>query len=252
MDQTLDQDVADWFATACDRPWLSLLGPVKVRAQGKEPTGRTAFYGELLAFLAERGGRGGVDLDEICLAPGVSPTKLRDDISRLRTWLGLDPRTGVPHLPARGPHGYRIGDRVLVDIDLFRRLRLRGQARGGAEGIEDLTRALQLASGRPFDHLHAAGWSWLSSGDRVAEHAAVAIADVAFIVVTDSLERGDSTRARAAADVAAVAAPEEEVTWLCRVRLEEPCSEVQMRRTTWPRHLGSPEVLRVRDARQGP
>ena len=247
LDPTLDQDVADWFATSCDRPRLSLLGPGNVRAQGTAPACRKAYHSELLAFLALRG-RDGADVDEICLALGAGPTKLRQDISTLRTWLGTDPRTGEPHLPTLGAHGYRAGDRLLVDLDLFRRLRLRGTARGGDEGLSDLARALELVSGRPFDQQRPGGWAWLSSGERIDVYMTVEIADVALTVTNGYLERGNTDRASAAADIAALAAPDEEVTRLCRVRLDEAVPGTSASTRTWSRswEAAAPDLRAVR------
>jgi hypothetical protein len=103
---------------------------------------------------------------------------------------------------------------LLVDVDLFRRLRVRGQARG-ADGIEDLRTALRLVEGRPFDapvqRRAGGGWTWLVDGDRLDEHAMVAVVDVAHLTVTHALSVGDLTVARVAAETAAMAAPYEEI-----------------------------------------
>src|SRR5690606_1301490 len=131
-------------------------------------------------------------------------------------------RTGAPHIPdarkapgslTRGATVYQVQD-LLIDLDLFRRLRTRGQARG-ADGISDLTTALRLVTGAPFDYPiereAAGGWSWLIGGDRHDEHARVAVVDVAHIVTTRALADGDLTTARRAAETAAMAAPYEEI-----------------------------------------
>jgi hypothetical protein len=94
-----------------------------------------------------------------------------------------------------------------VDADLFRRLRLRGEARGGAEGRADPCQALRLVSGTPFDQLREDGWTWLFEGDRIDHHLLVAIIDVAHLVITQALTDGDLTRARAATDIALRVAP---------------------------------------------
>jgi hypothetical protein len=97
---------------------------------------------------------------------------------------------------------------------LFRRLRARGQARG-ADGIEDLRTALRLVEGRPFDapvqRRAGGGWTWLVDGDRLDEHAVVAVVDVAHLVVTDALATGDLAVGRMAAETAAMAGPFEEI-----------------------------------------
>lgn len=52
---------------------------------------------------------------------------------------------------------------------------------------------------------------WLVDGDRLDEQAAVAVVDVAHLVVTHSLAAGSLAAARMAAETAAMAAPFEEI-----------------------------------------
>lgn len=219
-DPHLDDDVAMWFHADSALPKLALLGPVKVTARGEPPTKRRAYLAELLTFIALR--PHGATTEEICEAFAITRGKVRDSCLTLRKWLGTNPRTGLAHLPnapdapgalVRGAPAYQVLD-LLVDLDLFRRLRTRGQGRG-ADGITDLSTALRLVSGRPFDYpinreVHG-GWSWLIGGDRHDEHARVAIVDVAHIVTTHALAAGDLTAARWAAETAAAAAPYEEI-----------------------------------------
>ena len=136
----------------------------------------------------------------------------------MRDWLGVNPRTSQKHLPdarqstaakAAGVGVYQVNG-LLVDADLFRRLRLRGEARG-ADGITDLRRALTLVGGQPFDQLRTGGWSWLHEGDRLDQHMLCAVVDVAHIVTTSALKSGDFGQARTAAELAALAAPHEEI-----------------------------------------
>jgi LysM repeat protein len=222
-DPTLDADLADWLALTCDRPRLSLLGPVAARAHGKALAKRKPYFTELLTFLALRRRRG-VTVDQVCDAFGLEPAKAREYVRIVRDWLGTNPRTGELHLPhadkapaakLRGVNVYQVDQDLLIDMELFKRLQLRGRARGGKEGLGDLTSALQLVTGRPFDQHRPGGWAWLFDGERHDEYMTVAIADTALIVTTHCLETGDLPRARAATEVAVLAAPHEEATRLC-------------------------------------
>ncbi|WP_338752172.1 LysM peptidoglycan-binding domain-containing protein [Janibacter alittae] len=215
-DPSLDEDLDAWWSPDCPLPRLSLLGPVTARTRGSAVTKRKAYYTEMLAYLATRAT--GATPNELAEAFGITPAKTRDYVRIVRDWLGTNPNTGAPHLPdarkapaaqARGQGVYEVLD-VLVDADLFRRLRARGEAQGPA-GIEDLDAALRLVNGRPFDALRPGGWYWLSEGDRLDQHMICAIVDVAHLVTTFALQAGDLKRARLAAETAALAAPEEEI-----------------------------------------
>jgi hypothetical protein len=202
---------------------LVLLGPVTATVRGAvaRVAERKAFFTELLAFLALHST--GVSSRQVQDAFGLKASRSRTDLALLREWLGTNPRTGEQHLPpatsspaheARGTGGYQLRD-LLVDLDLFRRLRARAQARG-AEGMPDLVAALELVSGQPFSSLRDQGWNWLLDEERVHETSTFAVVDVAHIVVTDALSRGDLGRARFAAETACRAAPYDEV---CRLDL---------------------------------
>ena len=167
-DPTLDAHVTDWFADECWRPRLTLLGPVAVRAHWQPIEKRKAFYVEVLSYIALR--EHGATPDELATAFGHSEGTARISVGTVRAWLGTNPRTGEPHIPhadktepakAGGVRAYQVVD-LLVDVDLFRRLRVRGEARG-SEGINDLVTALALVNGRPFDRVREAGWAWLLS-----------------------------------------------------------------------------------------
>jgi LysM repeat protein len=215
-DPTLDADVNRWFAKDCELPRLTLLGPVGARTRGTAIAKRRPYYTELLAYLATRSH--GATPEEVANAFSITGPRVRNDIKVLRDWLGVNPRTGRKHLPdardsaaarARGIGVYQVED-LLVDADLFRRLRVRGESRG-ADGIEDLRRALQLVTGQPFDKLRPGGWTWLYDGDRLDHHLVCGIVDVAHLVTTHALAEGDLNTARTATQIATSAAPYEEI-----------------------------------------
>lgn len=222
-DSTLDDDLRTWFDPGCDLPKLMLLGPLTVRvAATGTPTaaaGRRPYFSELIAFLATR--PHGATTEEVADAMRIPTGRVRKDILALRTWLGVNPRTGRPHLPdsrqtaaarQRGQAAYQVED-VLVDADLFRRLRVRGEARGPA-GLDDLKRALTLVKGTPFGQLRRDGGAWLSEGQRLDQILHCSIVDVAHLVTTASLALGDHAGAREAAELAVSIAPAEETAQL--------------------------------------
>src|ERR1035437_250114 len=71
--------------------------------------------------------------------------------------------------------------------------------------------ALTLVGGQPFDQLRTGGWSWRHEGDRLDQHMLCAVVDVAHMVTTSAIKNGDLRQARAAAELAALAAPHEEI-----------------------------------------
>jgi hypothetical protein len=216
IDPDLEADLEAWFSERCDLPRLTLLGPVRAWTRGVALTKRKPYYTELLTYLVTR--PHGVTPDELAEAFSLTTARVRNDVKIVRDWLGVNPRTGRKHLPdareapaakARGVGVYQV-EGVLTDIDLFRRLRLRGEARGPG-GMSDLRRALTLVEGRPFEQLRPGGWSWLLEGDRLDHHMLCAIVDVAHLVATHSLTTGDHPTARAAAELGSLVAPYEEI-----------------------------------------
>jgi nucleoid-associated protein YgaU len=216
LDPTLDHDVAEWLSPDPRLPKLTLLGPVHLRACGAVPPARRPYFAELLAYLMLH--PDGVRTDEFLNAMGVSRSRLTIDLGKLRNWLGKNPRTGKDHLqdarrtPASQLLGYPAyqAEDILVDLDLFRRLRTRGQARG-ADGITDLRQALHLVTGEPFSQLRDKGWSWLLDGQRHDHIAVSMIVDAAHLVVNRALTEDQHDIAREAAEIAAKAAPYDDI-----------------------------------------
>ncbi len=221
IDPEMDGDLADWYDQACTRPKVRLLGAVTVTAQGSLPqrNPRLLWNTEIVAYLATRPGgvsveRYGTDMwpDDPNIA---SKTKARQSISVVRQWLGMNARTGQEHLPkgvvAGMPSPYRLED-VLVDAELFRRLRLRGSARGG-DGIADLRAALDLVVGVPFSDRRPEGYGWLAENPLDHVYAGM-IVDVAHIVATHHLAAGEPELAVSAAQVALRAGSSEDVPLL--------------------------------------
>jgi hypothetical protein len=87
--------------------------------------------------------------------------------------------------------------------------------------------ALGLVSGPPFDQLRSGGYEWLTDGARIDHHLVCAIADVAHVVTTRALASGDVKGARAAAQIAQLAAPYEEIPRLDLVAVREAEGHVE-------------------------
>ena len=194
-DPDLDEDLARWDSPVPVAPKVTLLGPVTVRTLGDATATahRRPYYVEFLAYLALH--PNGVTAEKLAEDLCIRPQKARSDLSIIRRWLGQN-RAGKPYLP-RAQQTHQDGvpatyalDGVLCDLDLFRRLRARGQSRG-AEGMADLVSALQLVSGEPFTDLRKDGWGWLLEGERLDHIMTAAIVDVGHIVTTHALAVGD-------------------------------------------------------------
>ena len=230
-DPDLDEDLARWDSPVPVAPKVTLLGPVTVRTLGDATATahRRPYYVEFLAYLALH--PSGVTAEKLAEDLCIRPQKARSDLSIIRKWLGQS-RAGKPYLP-RAQQTHQDGvpatyalDGVLCDLDLFRRLRARGQSRG-AEGMADLVSALHLVSGEPFTDLRKDGWGWLLEGDRLDHIMTAAIVDVGHIVTTHALAVGDLDLADFASNVALAASPYDEIATLDRVAVDRAMGDVE-------------------------
>ena len=173
-----------------------------------------SYYSEIVAYLATR--PHGATPEGAAAEFGVAVSTMHSGVARVRKWLGADPTTGKWYLPeatsgpsarTRGVGVYEVTG-ILVDADLFRRLRARSQAHG-AEGIADLVAALSLVEGRAFDQLRKDGFGWLAE-DPLDHHLTAGVVDVAHLVATHALANGDKDLARWAAEIGITAAPSDD------------------------------------------
>lgn len=216
-DPGLDEDLTAWSDPDTARPRLRLLGPVELRATGERKPDvdrRCGYYTELVAYLATRDH--GATPAQVAEVFGVQPNTLHSRVGILRRWLGADPVTGGWYLPestlspagkARGVPVYEVVG-LVCDADLFKRLRVRGQARGPA-GMGDLIAALRLVEGAPFDQLRPCGYGWLADTP-LDQYLTAGVVDVAHIVATHALAEGDADLALWASERAIAAAPFED------------------------------------------
>lgn len=215
-DEQLNRDVEDWFGESVPR--LMVLGPVTARA--RKPRRAEKKWPQILSTLTYLMHHpDGAGAPEIAETLGEAGPKIRTYVSYLRAWFGNDPRTGHPHAPKanesraheeRGVQCYQV-EGVLYDVDLFRRLRARGQARG-ADGIADLVTALRLVRGRPFQGVETQSvWQWVFEGERVDLELTAAIVDVAHIIADHGFASGDLDLVGAAVAAAKLVAPDDDV-----------------------------------------
>lgn len=195
-DATLDLDLARWY-TRDNSPRVQMMGPVVVRAFGPllAQNPQTPRLTELAVFLACH--RNGVEPNELhraMFARNSSDIAERTTLAQLRRWLGAD-RNYLPK-PDTAPARYSLNG-VLVDADIFDRLRLRGLGRGSA-GIDDLWAALRLVTGEPFSGLRPAGYDWLAETQLDSIYAA-RVVDVAHVAASQHLAAGEMFEAADAA-----------------------------------------------------
>ena len=233
LDETLDDDLAAWYDLGAHRPRLRLLGPVELRASGERTADvdrRCAYFTEVVAYLATRDH--GATPEQVADAFNVQTNTIHSRVGTVRKWLGTDLSTGNWYLPestlspsakARGIPVYEVIG-LLCDADLFKRLRVRGQARG-QQGIDDLVAGLRLVDGRPFDQLRPGGYGWLAETP-LDLYLTAGVVDVAHIVATHALASGDLESARWASETAIAAAPSED-----KPRLDLACALSALGRT---------------------
>lgn len=230
-DPDLDEDLARWDSPVPVAPKVTLLGPITVRTLGdaKATAHRRPYYVEFLAYLALH--PNGVTAEKLAEDLCIRPQKARSDLSIIRKWLGQN-RAGKPYLP-RAQQTHQDGvpatyalDGVLCDLDLFRRLRARGQSRG-SEGMADLISALHLVSGEPFTDLRKDGWGWLLEGERLDHIMTAAIVDVGHLVTTHALTVGDLDLADFASNVALASSPYDEIANLDRAAVDRAVGNVE-------------------------
>lgn len=218
-DPTLDDDLAEWLDPDSQVAKLSLLGPVHLQAHGATSSRGHDRAAEVVAYLHCR--PSGVTTQQFAAefwpdeeAPLGRVRKYANDT---RVWLGRDPRTQKDYLPRanEGDGGvgvYRIRS-VLVDAELFRRLRLRGLAQGLPGGLGDLETALRLVTGPPMQRLRPGGGGWLTQTP-VQHHYTAMIADTSHTVASHHLRGGNHAKAHDAASVSLNAAGQDDVALL--------------------------------------
>jgi hypothetical protein len=205
-DPELDADLAEWFDPVPRRPRVAVLGPPLVVANGVTPTGRPVRMTEIAIYL---GTHREVDADKFVTDlwaedATIKAVSRRSDISRVRTWLGTD-ENGRKYLPEARSKPYRMTR--LLDLDLFRRLRKRADARTGVGdpvgAQRDLLSALMLVRGPVMADASRDAYAWLVTSDPAGVlQAPLTVIATAHQLVDSALADDDLDLARMAADIA--------------------------------------------------
>lgn len=206
-DPTLDADVAEWHDPVVRRPRISVLGPAPtVVAGGRRPANRITRFTEISVYLAVHPQISAQQLTEDLWPGDVQPSgeARRADISLTRTWMGRD-ADGMKYLPDARKKPYELTR--LLDVELFKRLRKRADARRRASdktgAITDLTEAMRLIRDCPIPALDqvGSGYAWLDTSDPASlAHAAVAVISAGSELVDLALDNGDLDLAKETAE----------------------------------------------------
>lgn len=204
-DTDLDDDLAEWFDQVPRRPRVAVLGPPLVVANGVIPNGRPVRMTEIAIYL---GTHREVDADKFVTDlwaedATIKAVSRRSDISRVRGWLGVD-ENGRKYLPEARSKPYRMTR--LLDLDLFRRLRKRADARAGVGDTvgeqRDLLSALILVRGPVMADASKDAYSWLVTSDPAGVlQAPLTVIATAHQLVNSALADDDLDLARLAADI---------------------------------------------------
>ncbi|MDP9220612.1 MAG: LysM peptidoglycan-binding domain-containing protein [Actinomycetota bacterium] len=188
----VSEDVIDLAAVAAaessrlEPPRLLVLGPVDVvDANGPVEPSKKSRLTELFAYLAFHPGSDFSVIDA-AVWPGArtSPNTRNTAMSKLRRWLGTD-ASGADYLPRhQAETGYRLGDAVRSDWDVWCALLPSGAV--GAEP-EDLERALRLVRGRPFDGVRVHRYAW---AENLKQTMISAIVDASYELARRRLMEG--------------------------------------------------------------
>lgn len=200
----------DWVR----RPRIGVLGEPMVLANGRMPTDRWGRFTEMCVYLALHKQVTADKFADNLWPQGTPPTgeTRRSDVSRCRSWMGTDP-DGRKYLPDARNRPYQLNR--LLDIELFRRLRKRADAKasvGDTTGaIDDLTAGLNLVRGPVLAESPRDAYSWLTVSDPADLRAApFMVISTAHHLVELALDAGELDLARWAADLAHLVHPDDD------------------------------------------
>lgn len=192
-------------------PFLRMLGPVElIGTHGDPPQRAVKQCAEYCAWLLEHPGASAPAMARSLL---VAETTRRSNMSRLRSWLGVDEQ-GSPYLPEAYSGRIFLHPAISSDWEQFGLLLGAGVNRASDEA---LTSALELVRGAPLADAAPGQWHW---AEQLRADMAAMIRDVAYLLSTRKLEAGDHEAARWAANRGLLASPEDEQLLGVKLQIE--------------------------------
>ncbi len=194
-----------------DHPILLLLGPIElVGAAGTPPVRAPKQCLEYLGWLLDHPGRTARDMAS---ALAVAEGTRRSNMSRLRTWLGVD-SAGEAYLPDAYTGRIALHPAVSSDWHQVQILTAGGINRAGDAALRAV---LSLLRGAPLADAAPGQWHW---AEELRTDLISCLRDVGVELAGRALESGDLELARWAAARALVAAPGDELLLAARIRTE--------------------------------
>ncbi|GAA2094300.1 hypothetical protein GCM10009841_04700 [Microlunatus panaciterrae] len=198
-------------------PLLRLLGPIDLLgAAGCPPARAEKQCLEYCAWLLEHPG---TTAQQMSAALAVAEGTRRSNMSRLRSWLGVDDQ-GDPYLP--DAYSGRIRLHPCVSSD-WHRLQLLTATGVNRAATENLRRALDLVRGAPLADAAPGQWHW---AEELRTDMSSVIRDIGIELSARALASHDLDLARWAASRSLVAAPEDERLLCARIRTEHAAGNV--------------------------
>lgn len=207
----MDADEPVLHPNTVDQPTVLLLGPVGlVGARGERPARAARQCVEYAAWLLEHPSATSrmmaADLD-------VAEGTRRSNMSRLRAWLGST-NDGERYLPEAYSGRIQLHPEVTSDWNQLQLLTIGGVNRVGEDNLRAV---LQLVRGAPLADAAPGQWHW---AEELRTDMSSLARDAGLVLCERALDRGDVELARWAVNRALVAAPEDEVLLVARVRTE--------------------------------